>query len=150
MSFALVQLEELFDYEDISLMGGDVVIGIIISLYSRPRPLGLELGVFTTIMRLEYLRGHIGEKRLASWAVRTNNLSLFRQLLKTALFYSAVFSIFSAPFVDRMNKLARIYCSTLIYPVSSKVIFLFQEVFLVMHRIVQSSLLREKFLIQGE
>jgi hypothetical protein len=150
MSFALVQLEELFDYEDISLIGGDIVIWATISLFSRPLPLGLELGVFTTIMRLEYLRGHIGEKRFASWAIRTNNLSLFARFSKTTLFYSAVFFLFSVPVPLGGNDLTKVFRSTLIYPVSSKVNFLFMEVFSVMRRIVQSNLLREKILIQGE
>jgi len=124
MSFALVQLEELFDYEDLSLVGGDLVSWTILSFSSKPLSLGLELGVFTTIMRLEYLRGHIGEKHFASHAVRTNNLSLFERLLKTALFYSAVFSIFSAFFADSGDKLTKIFRSKLFYPISFKGEFL--------------------------
>jgi hypothetical protein len=123
MSFALVQLEELFDYEDLSLLGGDIVIWAILFLFSISLLVELELGVFTTVMRLEYLRGHIGEKHFASRAIRTNNLSLFERFLKTALFYRAVFSIFSASFVDGGNRLTKIFRSTLLYPVSAKVNF---------------------------
>jgi len=120
ISFAVVQAEESFDYDDISLMGGDAVTQSLGYFALGSLLLGLELRVLVIIMRLEYLRGHIGEKRFASRAIRTNNLSLFERLLKTALFYSAVFSIFSAPFVDDVNRLIKVFRSILIYPVSSK------------------------------
>ncbi|RPI95173.1 MAG: hypothetical protein EHM40_04150 [Chloroflexi bacterium] len=149
MSFALVEVEEVLEYDDIFLMG-DVTASWPME-YPSPKslPLGLELGVLMTIMRLEYLRSHIGEKRSASSVMNGSNLSLFARFSKTALFYSAVFFVLLALFVDDVNRLTKVFHSRLIYPILSKERFLIHGGILVMSRMVQSSLFAEKLLIHG-
>jgi hypothetical protein len=117
MSFAIVQLEETFEHDDISPMGDLTGSWPMEYLSPKSLPLGLELGVFVTIMRLEYLRSHIGEKRSASPIMNGSNLSLFARFSKTALFYSAVFFILSALFVDDVNRLTKVFHSRLIDPI---------------------------------
>jgi hypothetical protein len=94
MSFALIQMEESFDHDDISLMGGNTTTWSVRYLFSGSFLLGFELGVFATIMRLEYLTSHIGEKRSASWTMGVNNSSLFARFSVTVLFHRTVFSFF--------------------------------------------------------
>ncbi len=104
-------------------MGGETAVCALGYLLVASFSLGLELGVFTTAMRLEYLKGHIGEKRFASEAINTNGPSLFARFSVTVLFYGTVFSISPAPLVDNVNRLSRIFRSILIQPVSSKTNF---------------------------
>ena len=118
MTFALVLSEESFDYEDDSLMGGNIVIRAMQYLFSFSFPVGLEKDVFLTVMRLEYLQSHIGEKRSASQALHLNNSSLSSRFSKTALLYRVVFFLFIAVI---QNYLTKIFRSLLIHPVSSKV-----------------------------
>lgn len=149
MSFALVDGEEALEYDDIFLMG-DVTASWPME-YPSPKSLllGLELGVFAAIMRLEYLKSHIGEKRSASPVMDISNLSLFARFSKTALFYSAVFFVPSALFVEDGNRLTKVFRSRLMYPISSKERFLIHGDIFVMSRMVQSSLFEEKTLVQG-
>jgi len=144
-----VEVEEVLEYDDIFLMG-DVTASWPME-YPSPKSLllGLELGVFVATMRLEYLKSHIGEKRSASPIVDVSNLSLFARFSKTALFYSAVFFVPSALFVEDVNRLIKVFRSRLIYPISSKERFLIHGGILVMSRMVQSSLFAEKLLIHG-
>lgn len=115
--------EEILDYEDGSLLGDSIIIWTMEPLFSSSLLLGLELGVFLAIMRLEYLMSHIGEKRFVSQALNVNNSSLFARFSMTVLFYRTVFSIFSAPFVDVANRPTTAFRSVLICPISSKVNF---------------------------
>jgi hypothetical protein len=65
----IVQADEPFDYDDVSLIGEDLSGWRLEYLFSLSFPVGLELGVFAAIMRLEYLKSHIGEKRSDSKAL---------------------------------------------------------------------------------
>ena len=95
IGLALIESAELVGYEDISLLEGRTPLWTIEFLYSGSLSFVLELGVFVSIMRLEYLRSHIGEKRIAD-AAGTNGFSLGARYLKTALVSRAVFCLFSA------------------------------------------------------
>jgi hypothetical protein len=96
IGLALIESAELVGYEDISLLEGRTPLWTIEFLSSGSLSFVLELGVFAAIMRLEYLRSHIGEKRIADVNAGTKSFSLNALYPKTALFYRAVFCLFSA------------------------------------------------------
>lgn len=122
----IAQADASFDDDDISLIGEDLSGWRLEHLFSLSFPLGLELGVFAAIMRLEYLKSHIGEKRSSSEAMNAICLSA-RNFPGRFYFYGTVFSILPAPVVDDANRLRKAFRLILIKPVSSKAYF-FTEV----------------------
>ena len=98
INFALASMGEQFEFDedDLGLLDLDTLQPILAHLYFAALILGFEPGVFPTILRLEYLRSHIGEKRPASAIIQVNH-SLFRVLFPwTALFLMPSFYLFYA------------------------------------------------------
>lgn len=91
MTVAITPIDEQFGEEDIPFLE----IGRMArDFFSDASILVFELVGFLAVVRVEYLRGHIGEKRFADRIVRTNSLFILRAFFKTAP-YRAVFSVFS-------------------------------------------------------
>ena len=80
-SFALVSMEEQFESDEDDLGFSDLgIINLLLAHFVvAALVLGFELGVSPTMLRLEYLKSHIGEKRPASAIIQINNSS-FRVL----------------------------------------------------------------------
>jgi hypothetical protein len=128
MNFALVSLGEQleFDPDDLGFMELGTLNSILARFFFAALVLGFELGVFATTLRLEYLRGHIGEKRPADQMTKLIKFFLQACFVTTALFDSAVVLIL---FIQRK-------------------VFNFRRCF-VMRKIVPLSLFEENFLVQG-
>lgn len=95
-SFAVVSSADLPDGDDLPFLEignfGHVPGYGFVSLLS----IGVALGVFLTIMRFEYMKGHIGEK-LPSPSMLPVRVVFVPELISvTALFYCAVTFLFSA------------------------------------------------------
>ena len=72
MTFAMAPFDEQFGEDDSSFMEIGMIYRTARDFFSGASIVGFELGVFLAIVRLEYLRGHIGEKRLADRLVGPN------------------------------------------------------------------------------
>jgi hypothetical protein len=101
VGFAFLQAEGLSDYDDLSIIDGDALIRGMESVFLASLSVSFALAVFANVLRLEYLKGHIGEKRPDSGMI--NNISLFARFLKTALFPSGVFLLSLARFLSSGN-----------------------------------------------
>lgn len=97
LGLAMAPLGEQLDNDDSSFLALVTTNGSIGRLFSVSMLLGLELGVFVTIMRLEYLQSHIGEKRPSNQTVKSNKFSFHGFFSLTALWYRAVFFLFFLP-----------------------------------------------------
>jgi hypothetical protein len=90
MSFALSSSGEQFD-DDLPFFEIGTITWFESQLFLGPLLLGFELGVTLTIMRLEYLNSHIGEKRPSDRRIAFAMLSrLFRAtrfLLRSVVFF---------------------------------------------------------------
>jgi len=94
ISFALAPAWEELDDDDFSFLDGNTVTCITMDLFFGSLLLGFELGVFATIMRLEYLTSHIGEKRPADLIIKLTSSLIRARFAMTALFTSAVILFF--------------------------------------------------------
>jgi hypothetical protein len=81
MSLALAIFEERFEENNQSLLEISAVTSFVGHLSSGSLLLGCELRAFASIMRFEYLKGHIGEKRFAD-SMLNHNSSFWRALLR--------------------------------------------------------------------
>ena len=126
MSFVLAPAWGDFDDDGFSELDGGPITGLTRHLFFGSLSLGFTLGVFAAILRLEYLTGHIGEKRPADRMTKLIKAFIQACFATTALFDSTV---------------------VLILFIQGK-IFSFGRCF-VMRKIVPSSLFEENFLVQG-
>jgi len=128
MNFALVSFGEQLDFDpdDLGFMELGTINTILARFFFAALVLCFELGVFATTLRLEYLRGHIGEKRPADRMTKFSKTFIQACFVTTALFDSAVVLIL---FIQRK-------------------FFNLRRCF-VMRKIVPSSLFEENFLVQG-
>jgi len=94
MSFAFLQSSELLDYDDLSATEGSPATWPMGYLFPGSLVIGLGLGIYAAVMRLELLKSHIGEKRSAGPFVSGNHSSLFARFSVTVLSYRTVFSFF--------------------------------------------------------
>ena len=97
-SFALTSSGEQFDDDDAPFFEIGSFSGFHNDLYFGSLQVGLELGILFVLLRLEFLKSHIGEKR-PSPAARSIEIAPSSCLMKTALarLCSVVFLIPSAP-----------------------------------------------------
>jgi len=101
VGIAFLQAEGLSDYDDLSIIHGDARIREMESVFFASLSVSFALAVFANVLRLEYLKSHIGEKRPDSRMI--NDISLFARFLKTALLYSVVFLLSFAQFLSSGN-----------------------------------------------
>jgi len=125
--FALAPAWDEFDDDDFSLLEGNTISWITRDLFFVSLSLGFELGVFATILRLEYLTSHIGEKRPADLIIKLTSSLIQARFAMTALLNSAVI-LFSGSFPHGVMRQTYVSRSILMYPISSQENFLFQEV----------------------
>jgi hypothetical protein len=126
MSFVLAPSLGDFDDDGFPELEGGPIRWLTRHLFFGSLSLGFTLGVFAAILRLEYLTGHIGEKRPADRTTKLIKALIQARFATTALFDSAVVLIL---FIQRK-------------------IFNFGRCF-IMRKFVPSSLFDENFLVQG-
>ena len=149
LTLALPALEETFPEDHTSFLEMGIFPWFTGHSVAASLHGGLELLVLNMIMRLEYLRGHIGEKRFVHSRAQFKASAFQVQFCVAALFYRAVFLFFCSPACAGELYRSRLR-SRSIYPIScQESSFPLYRRFLVMQGIFQSRLFKEKILVHG-
>ena len=122
MMFAMAPFNEQFGEDDIPFLEIALICKMAWDLFSVTSIVGFELGGFLAVVRVEYLRGHIGEKRFADGIVRPNSLFILRAFLRRLLIGPSF--LYFPPTPDDVPRLTKVFAST-VYR-----IILFKEIFL--------------------
>lgn len=80
MGFAFME----FEYDELPSIEGIAVTGVKGYLLPESFLSGFQLAVFAMILLFEYLRSHIGEKRLSEEVINSSDLSSIVKFLTTA------------------------------------------------------------------
>jgi hypothetical protein len=149
MAFGIRPIDEPFGEDDIPFLEIAIISRMMREFFSNATILDFEFGWWgLAAIRLEYLRGHIGEKRFTYGIARPNSLFILSDFLKAAPFRAVffVFSVHSRRYVQ-INQVHFIYC--LLHRFIQGKIYDSRR-FVIMDRVAQSSLVEEKLLIEGD
>jgi len=85
MTVAITPIDEQLGEDDIPFLEIAMIYRMMRHFFSSISIVGFEFGWGLAAVRLEYLRGHIGEKRFAEQIVRPNILFILRAFLRRLL-----------------------------------------------------------------
>ena len=110
MTVAITPIDEQFGEEDIPFLEIAMIGRMARDFFSDASILVFELVGFLAVVRVEYLRGHIGEKRFADGIVRPNSLFIFARFLRRFLIGPSFLCFLSTP--DGVPRLTKVFSFT--------------------------------------